>query len=134
LLTSALGFPPPDNDVRNWLLQSKTKIEALTRAGAFLCALFVVLLRYLKRINVELATIGLSADSGSLAAKFRLFMTTGQTFSYQGQPRRQFYDDVLRLADEVSSKFDPWYPFERSTATTGILNTSQHIRTAIENG
>jgi hypothetical protein len=42
------GFPPADEKVRDWLLQSETKPEAFTRAGAFLCALFVVLLDYLQ--------------------------------------------------------------------------------------
>src|SRR5882757_8051534 len=113
----ALGFPPPDKDVRDWLLQSNTKMEAFTRAGAFLCALFVILLHYLQQIDAKLAAIGVSADFNSLAAKFRLFMTKDQTFSYQGPPRRQFYDDILRLARQVSYNFDPWYRSERNTST-----------------
>ena len=91
--------------MRDWLLQSKTKEEAFTRAGAFLCALFVILLRYIKQIDAELAAIGVSAvtDSASLATKFRLFMTKGQTFSHQGPARERFYGDVLQLASEVRS-------------------------------
>ncbi len=105
LLTSALGFPPPDKHIRDWLLQSKTKAEAFTRAGAFLCAMFVILLRYLKRLDAELDAIGVSAvaDLPSLATRFRLFMTKGQTFSHQGPARERFYRDVLQLASEVSS-------------------------------
>jgi hypothetical protein len=30
-------------------------------------------------------------------------MTAGHTFSQQGEPRRKFYDKVLRVADEVRS-------------------------------
>jgi len=101
-LTSALGFPPPDSDVRDWLLQSKTKIEALTRAGAFLCALFVILLRYLNQINAKLAGYGLSADSGSLAAKFRLFMTKGlEDFVEIDTPLCELgYDQLAEKADD----------------------------------
>jgi hypothetical protein len=103
-LTVALGFPPPDDDVRDWLLKGKTKMEAFTRAGAFLCALFVTLLRYLQQLDAEIAdisTLAIDERPKSLEAKLRLLMTAGQTFSRQGQPRRQFYEEVLDLADEV---------------------------------
>jgi hypothetical protein len=106
VLTAVLGFPPPDDDVRNWLLQGKTKMEAFTRAGAFLYALFDVLLRYLQQIDAKIADMSPLSNGErpeSLEAKFRLLMTTGQTFSCQGQPRRQFYAEVLDLADEVCS-------------------------------
>jgi hypothetical protein len=98
------GFPAADDNVRDWLLQSKTKSEAFTRAGAFLCALFIALLDYLQHIDVKIAGIKLNANDEqpvSIEAKFRLLMTAGQTFSHQGQPRRQFYDEVLRIANEV---------------------------------
>ena len=67
--------------------------------------MFVVLHRYLKQIDTELAGIDVSgvAESASLATKFRLFMTKGQTFSHQGPARERFYGDVLNLASEVSS-------------------------------
>jgi hypothetical protein len=103
-LTVALGFPPPDENVRNWLLGGKTKMEAFTRAGAFLCALFDILLRYLQQIDAKIADISPLSNGGppkSLEAKLRLVMTAGQTFSRQGRPRRQFYEEVLDLADEV---------------------------------
>jgi hypothetical protein len=102
LLTSVLGFPPSDGDVRDWLLLSKTKMEAFDRSCAFLCATFTILLHYLQKIDAELAAIGVSSDN-SLAAKFRLLMTKNQTFSHQGPARRQFYADVLQLANQVSS-------------------------------
>ena len=100
LLTSALGFPPPDVSVRDWLLRSMTKTEAFSRAGAYLCALFVTLLSYLQQIDDKLTAIGLSSDA-NLPTKFRLLMTAGQTFTHQGAARTQFYGDVLKLADEV---------------------------------
>ena len=105
LLTSALGFPPPDGDARDWLLLSKTKVEAFNRSCAFLCATFIILLRYLQEIDAELAFIDVSSVAAvdSLAAKFRLLMTMNQTFSRQGPTRRRFYTDVLQLANKVSS-------------------------------
>jgi len=104
LLTYALGFPPPDSEVRDWLLESKTKAEALTHAYAFLCAMFVVLLRYLKQIDDKLAAVGVSSvGAESLASKFRLLMTQGQTFFHQGPTRKRFYSAILQLASEVSS-------------------------------
>jgi hypothetical protein len=104
LLTSALGFPPPDTSVRDWLLRSSTKIEAFHRAGAYLCALFLTLLSYLQRIDDKIAAIGVSSNA-NLATKFRLLMTSGQTFSQQGAARMRFYDDVLELADKVRLLF-----------------------------
>ena len=79
-------------------------MEAFKRSGAFLCALFVTLLHYLRQIDTKIA--GILAPCGgecpkSLEGKFRLLMTTGQTFSHQGQPRRQFYTEVLDLAGRV---------------------------------
>ena len=105
MFISVLGFPPHDSEVCEWLLQSKMKEEAFTRAGAFLYAMFVILLCYLQQIDAKLAAIGISSVVGveSLAAKFQLLMTKDQTFSHQGQTRRQFYTDVLQLASEVSS-------------------------------
>lgn len=77
--------------MRHWLLESTTKREGFAHAHAFLYALFVTLLGYLEG----------SDSKDNLPSTFRLFMTTGQTFSYQGHRRRQFYDQVLTLAKEV---------------------------------
>jgi hypothetical protein len=104
ILTS--GFPPPDANVRDWLLQSKTKPEAFSRAGAFLCALFVALLDCLQHIDERIDDIKPIVNEEppkSKEAKFRLFMTAGQTFTHQGQYRREFYEGVLRFADQVRS-------------------------------
>jgi hypothetical protein len=100
VLTPALGFPPPDDDVRKWLLDAKTKI------GFYACwrVFMLVLLRSLQVIDAKMDDIsqlyGLERPQ-SLEGKFRLLMTAGQSFSRQGQPRRQFYHEVLELADEV---------------------------------
>jgi len=110
------GFPAADEAVRDWLLQANTKLEGFTRAGAFLCALFVTVLDYLRNIDERMAGIELRANEeqpDSNEAKFRLLMTAGQTFSQQGQPRREFYDQVLRIADEL------WFPPEPSTPPHG---------------
>jgi hypothetical protein len=104
--TLALGFPPADENVRHWFLlyTGETKRTAYGRAGAFLCALFVTLDNYLGKIDEEMAAISPNVGpSESQAAKFRLLMKTGQTFHGQGEPRKKFYDEVLRLADKVCS-------------------------------
>jgi hypothetical protein len=63
-------------------------LEAFTRAGAFLCALFVAVLDFLQHIDDQIAGIELPPyedQPNSIAEKFRLLMTVGQTFSQQGQ-------------------------------------------------
>ncbi|KAH9983775.1 hypothetical protein BJV77DRAFT_1041194 [Russula vinacea] len=101
------GFPPSDNDVRDWFLSAKSKIEAFTRAGAFLYALFVILLNYLRQIDAKIANIPRPSDDNeiaeSLAAKFRLLMTAGQSFSSRGEHRKRFYQEVMLLADQIWS-------------------------------
>ena len=79
--------------MREWLLKSKSKTEAFTHARAFLYALFVILLRYLKEET--------NSDGKSLPSIFRFLMTTGQTFSEQGPKREQFYDEVIMHTNEV---------------------------------
>jgi hypothetical protein len=83
-------------------------MEAFTRAGAFLCSLFVVLLRSLQAIDAEMDHIsqlyGVQRPQ-SLESIFRLLMTVGQSFSRRGQPCRQFYDHVLEFADEVCGSY-----------------------------
>jgi hypothetical protein len=98
------GFPAADENVRDWFLQSRTKLEAFTRAGGFLCALFVAVLDCLQHIDDQIAGIELPPyedQPDSIAAKFWLLMTVGQIFSQQGQRRREFYDGVLRIANNV---------------------------------
>jgi hypothetical protein len=98
------GFPAADENVRDWFLQSRTKFEAFTRAGAFLCALFVAVLDCLQHIDDKIAGFEPPPHEDqpdSIAAKFRLLMTVGQTFSQQGQQRREFYDGVLLIANKV---------------------------------
>jgi hypothetical protein len=77
-----------DENVRNWFLQSRTKFKAFTRAGAFLCALFIALLDCLQRIDDKIAGIAPPPHKDqpdSIAAKLRLLMIVGQTFSQQGK-------------------------------------------------
>jgi len=82
------GFPAADENIRDWFLQSRTKFETFTRAGAFLCALFVTVLDCLQHINDKIAGIEPHEDQpDSIAAKFRLLMTVGQTFSQRSKSR-----------------------------------------------
>ena len=64
------GFPPPDKEVRNWLLQGQSKMEAFTQSGAFLCTLFVTLLRYLQQIDTQIPPPSGGGGPKSLEGKF----------------------------------------------------------------
>ena len=142
------GFPAADEAVRDWFLRAKTKLEGFTRAGAFLCALFVTVLDYLRNIDERMAGIELRANEeqpNSNEAKFRLLMTAGQTFSQQGQPRREFYDQVLRIADEVLSLiilkilylialYQLWLPPEPSTPPRKRMPSSPGLSFAVIQG
>jgi hypothetical protein len=104
-LTQRAGFPPADAEVRDWLLQSKTKPDAFTRAAAFMCALFVNLYGRVRKIYEEIASVKGTVEPEERAAKFRELMTDGQTFSHHGEPRRQFFEEVLQLADKVCAAY-----------------------------
>ncbi|KAH9974206.1 hypothetical protein BJV77DRAFT_1056083 [Russula vinacea] len=109
----------------------RVQIEAFTRAGAFLCALFVNLLHYLQHIDAKIANIPRPSDDNeiaeSLAAKFRLLMTAGQRFSSHGEHRKQFYQEVMLLADQIWSPTltpgspgkSPKFTFNPSTDANG---------------
>jgi hypothetical protein len=79
-------------------------LEAFTRAGAFLCALFIAVLDFLQHTDDKIAGIEPSTHEDqpdSTSAKFRVLMTVGQTFCQQGQQQRELYDGVLHIANNV---------------------------------
>jgi hypothetical protein len=106
-------------------------LEAFTRAGALLCVLFVAVLVCLRHIDDQIADIELPPyedQPDSIAAKFQLLMTVGQTFPQQGQRRQKFYDGVLRIANNVrfldifvieaihqTTLYQLWSPLQPST-------------------
>jgi hypothetical protein len=102
----ALGFPAADVDVRTFLTVDETeKNNILRRSHAFLFALFTTVKVYLQNIDQHISqhVYGLPPEQypQTIAQKFRLLMTAGQTFNKQGDKRREFYSAVVRAANEV---------------------------------
>ena len=92
------GFPAADVDVRAFLTVDETQSDKiLCRYHAFLTALFTTARHYLQNINKEIT------PPQTIAQKFRLLMTAGQTFKYQGAKRCDFYSAVVKCANEVIS-------------------------------
>ncbi|KAI0255367.1 hypothetical protein BJV78DRAFT_1279535 [Lactifluus subvellereus] len=91
------GFPPPDIAVRNFLTQYDQKDPEIqrrsySRASHFLLSLFD---------HTKDTIVALSADNKEdRIAKFREFMSNGQTFASAGKNRRNFYADIVRQAQK----------------------------------
>ena len=89
--THILGFPPPDNAVRELLTKSDGSGESIayTRSLHFLVALFErtasALTKDLKEANGRSERI----------TKFREFMTDGQTMADVGEKRQRFYNEIV---------------------------------------
>jgi hypothetical protein len=120
--TKWTGYPAPDFNVRDWFLKpGYSPQENDNRYGAFLTALFQVTLEVISHPDVQIRQrisecpslkgdekrAALQDYPASLAGQFRLFMTIGQTFSKQGALRIEFYDKVLRRADQEFATGDP---------------------------
>jgi hypothetical protein len=105
-LNSPPGFPAADVDVRIFLdVDHQQKDKILLRAHAFLTALFKTAKEYLQNIDQHVMQLvhGLSPEQypQSTTQKFRLLMTVGQSFTYQGDKRREFYSKVVECAQKV---------------------------------
>jgi hypothetical protein len=89
-LTWKAGFPPADAEVRDWLLQSKTKRDAFTRAGAFMCAVFVTLydrIRTAKRFpNTASHVANFSKKFWNLRTRCVHFVVAGVVSFNSGHP------------------------------------------------
>ncbi|KAM6501250.1 hypothetical protein JOM56_004264, partial [Amanita muscaria] len=100
------GFPAADVDVRVFLTVDETeKDNILRRCHAFLIALFTTARSYLENIDQHIAQhvgeVPLEQPPQTIAQKFRLLMTAGQTFKRQGDKRREFYRAVVTYANEL---------------------------------
>ncbi|KIL66156.1 hypothetical protein M378DRAFT_10426 [Amanita muscaria Koide BX008] len=100
------GFPAADVDVRVFLtVDESEKDDILRRCHAFLIALFTTARSYLENIDQHIAQhvgeLPLEQPPQTIAQKFRLLMTAGQTFKRQGDKRRGFYRDVVTYANEL---------------------------------
>ncbi|KAM6501286.1 hypothetical protein JOM56_004300 [Amanita muscaria] len=102
-LSSDTGFPAADLDVRTFLTVDETEKDNIhRRSHAFLIALFATARSYLQNIDQHITNeLRREQNPQTIAQKFRLLMTAGQTFKHQGGKRREFYTAVVKYANEL---------------------------------
>ena len=87
------GYPPADHEVRNFLTGEGTEAESYRRAYCFIDALFQHTDHMLEK----------EFDSHwgieEMAREFRILMTRGQTMRERSEFRKQFYQQVVRIAE-----------------------------------
>ncbi|KIM88098.1 hypothetical protein PILCRDRAFT_3154 [Piloderma croceum F 1598] len=105
----ALGYPPADHDVRNYLCAEQSDSSVVyQRACAFLAALFDETASVLRgdpdavAKPEELPPIDLDEDVASLAAQFRTYMNAGTTMTAHGRFQTEFYAKVVDRAQKVA--------------------------------
>jgi len=110
--TIPLGFPPPDNDVRDFLMvverSSKDPYEASSsRARCFIKALFRTTIATINAFEEAGHTPieGSASTTANCIQKFRAFMSEGQTIHSSGPQRSEFYREVVKMAKEVCRDF-----------------------------
>ncbi|KAM6495554.1 hypothetical protein JOM56_008260 [Amanita muscaria] len=114
--SSDTGFPAADEDVRTFLtVDEAQKDNAHRRSHAFLVALFTTARSYLQDIDQHITD---EQRHETIAQKFRLLMTAGQTFNHQGGKRREFYSAVVKHANEFLQPPAPPAPLEPSIPQT----------------
>ena len=87
------GYPPADQEARDFLTTERTEDESYHWAYCFINALF-------QHINHTLNSVfDLGRGIEKVARKFRILMTAGQTLKQHNEFRRQFYQHVFRIAD-----------------------------------
>ena len=87
------GYPPADHEVRDFLTKKGTEGESYRRACCFIDALFehtdfTLKQEFDSQQGIEEVTF-----------TFRKRMTDGQTMKNHNEFRRQFYQQVVRIAD-----------------------------------
>ncbi|KAH9959793.1 hypothetical protein BC827DRAFT_1376981 [Russula dissimulans] len=120
LRPSSQGFPPPDRNLRDWLIvRIGDRATVQTRLHAFAYSLLVVTQRELETIVSKKQDIPVSRRAEgsaktlskhdvslvidrhrSLASAFHEHMTTGQSYNASNSDREIFYDKVIELADQ----------------------------------
>ncbi|THH14260.1 hypothetical protein EW146_g6062 [Bondarzewia mesenterica] len=93
----AEGFPAWDDSLYSyWSKEQEHPDVALMMSYAFLRALFLEAKKVVQSIYEKNG-----ADPSSLPGHFRNFMTEGQTMQSQGQKRINFYQEVVRKAQDM---------------------------------
>jgi hypothetical protein len=99
------GFPAADVEVRDFFAVDGTERDTIVRRShAFLIALFTITRDYLQNIDqhiTQACELPVEQYPQTIAQKFRLLMTAGQTFMRQGEKRSEFYSAVMKYANEV---------------------------------
>ncbi|EPQ56924.1 hypothetical protein GLOTRDRAFT_137401 [Gloeophyllum trabeum ATCC 11539] len=100
------GFPPHDRDLMFWLTGKVSCNDG--RAEGFLYALLTVTAERLKIVEKHcgLADLRSEARVNQLASAFRECMTEGQTFDAANKYRREFYGDVIAVAEKFADTRD----------------------------
>lgn len=88
------GFPPADDDVRNFLTADGSQVDAYDHVCAFLEALFE---HTATTIREEFGDV----DDAELPSRFRTRMTKGQTFQNPNSFRKAFYREVIQNANKI---------------------------------
>jgi hypothetical protein len=99
--THHLGFPPPDEKVRDFLTLFHMQGEDMARksynrACNFLCSLLIHTKKKIEELGDE---------SKDRIERFREFMSEGQTLHSVGDNRKKFYHEVVNQAEEVRRIF-----------------------------
>ena len=90
---SIAGYPPTDDDVRNYLAGAFSRNDAYNRSCAFLEALFTHTITVLRSFD--------STSYDEMAAQFRVFMNEGQKISGHNDSRKNFFSAVIQKAREL---------------------------------
>ena len=110
--THLLGFPPPDDEVRNFLTSNQCyddkeiKDSSYIQACRFLRALFETTVKTLEDMDVpgeadRTPSEGSTSDRANLIIAFRNFMSEGQIMDSTGPKRRKYYHTVVSAASQV---------------------------------
>ena len=114
--THLLGFPPPDDEVRDFLTsnqcydEEEIKDSSYIRARRFLKALFETTVTTLADLGVpdevdRTPSEGGASDRANVMTAFRIFMSEGQIMGSSGPKRRKYYHNVVSAASQVDPIF-----------------------------
>lgn len=87
------GYPPADLEVLDFLTTGRNENDSYHRACCFIDALF-------EHTDHTLQAFKSQWGIEEVVYEFRLRMTTGQTMQGHNEFRRQFYQQVVRTAEE----------------------------------
>jgi hypothetical protein len=107
-----LGFPPPDNAIRNLLTPGGRGSIVYSRMLHFLSVLF----EKTKSVIIEFKDAKSQSDR---ITRFRDFMTDGQTDEKVGANREFFYGDIARCVETVSRVYQLNFIFLHFTEDGG---------------